>query len=150
MPVSCHWRCALDVIDELLGSGSSISGGEMDRLLDLRWQLRHRSDGESVLRIFCELRVQMEQRHYLAFFRIRRWLENHLLAAVRVCPAAEPHVVSVKLDRYCFIAVRRACLCAALGRGAVLIAPRIEFAFRAIDSAAATPSGRASELLAAR
>ena len=118
------------MIDELLGEGARVTGDEVDRLLDLRWQLRQRTDAERSLRLFCELRVQMEQRHYLAFFRIRRWMENHLVASVRICPAAEPQLVPVKLDRYCFIAVRRACLCAALGRGAILIAPRLELSFR--------------------
>ncbi len=114
-----------------------MTGDEVDRLLDLRWQLRQQGDAESALRLFCELRLQMEQRHYLAFFRIRRWLENHLVAAVRLCPAAPPQIVPVKLDHYCAIAIRRVCLCAALGRGSVLIAPRLEFAFRKAGVAAA-------------
>lgn len=129
-PLQCHWRCALDVIDELLADRRSVTGDEVDRLLDLRWQLRQRRDAEGALRLFCELRLQMEQRHYLAFFRIRRWLENHLLAAVRLCPAAASQTVPVKLDHYCAIAIRRACICAVLGRGSVLIAPRLEFSFR--------------------
>jgi hypothetical protein len=72
----------------------------------------------------------MEGRHYLAFFRIRRWMENHLIAAVRICPAAESHEIPVKMDHYCVEAIRRVCLCSALGRGSVLIAPRLRFAFR--------------------
>jgi hypothetical protein len=74
----------------------------------------------------------MEQRHYLAFFRLRRWLENHLVATVQLCPAAEPHVTAVKFDRYCVEAIRRVCLCSALGRGSVMIAPRVRFSFRDI------------------
>jgi hypothetical protein len=130
LPVACHWRCALDVIDELLGQPGAIAGDDADSLLDLRWQLRQGRDAEAVLRLFCELRLRLEQRHYLAFFRIRRWLENHLVAAVRICPAAEAHLVPVKLDHYCVEAIRRVCLCAALGRGAVLLAPRLQFAFQ--------------------
>ncbi len=130
VPVACHWRCALDVIDELLGQPGAIAGEDADLLLDLRWQLRQGTDAESALRLFCELRLRLEQRHYLAFFRIRRWLENHLVAAVRICPAAEPQFVPVKLDHYCVEAVRRVCLCAALGRGAVLLAPRLQFGFQ--------------------
>ena len=129
-PTHCHWRCALDVIDELLAAASGVTGDEVDRLLDLRWQLRQQRDPEAALRLFCELRLQMEQRHYLAFFRIRRWLENHLVASVRLCPAAAPHTVPVKLDHYCPIAIRRMCLCSALGNGSVLLAPRLEFQFR--------------------
>ena len=129
-PAECRGRCALHVIDELLSQPGSVTGAEADLLLDLRWKLARAEDAEGVLRLFCELRLSIEQRHYLALFRIRRWLENHLLAAVRICPAAEPHFVPVKLDHYCVEPIRRVCLCAALGRGAVLIAPRLEFQYR--------------------
>jgi hypothetical protein len=129
-PASCRWRCAIEVIDELLAEPGAVSGEEMDRLLDLRWQLRHRENAENALRVFCELRLRMEPRHYLAFFRIRRWIENHVVAAVRPCPAAEAQTVPVKLDHYCVEAVRRACLCAALGPGTVMLVPRLVFAFR--------------------
>jgi hypothetical protein len=143
-PARCRGRCALDVIDELLAARDAISGEEMDRLLDLRWQLRRAADAETVLKIFCELRIRMERKHYLAFFRIRRWLENHIVAAVRICPAAEPVIVPVELSHYCVEAIRRVCLCAALRNG-VLLAPRLRFAF---DSAAV--SVRAPEELVSR
>lgn len=120
----------MEVIDDLLAEAGAVSGAEMDQLLDLRWHLRHRSEAEASLRLFCELRLRMEHRHYLAFFRIRRWMENHLLAEVRLCPAAEAHLTPVRLDHYCVEAIRRVCLCTALGKGAVLLAPRLRFVFR--------------------
>lgn len=143
-PAGCHWRCALEVIDELLAQ--PISGEEMDRLLDLRWQIRHHGNAENTLRSFCELRLRMEPRHYLAFFRIRRWLENHVVAAVRSCPAAEARTVPVKLDHYCVEAVRRACLCAGLGPGTVMLVPRLAFAFRTVAPAAARAEAHAVAL----
>ena len=128
---TCRWRCALEVIDELLrGDRETVRGEEADLLLDLRWQLRQRTEAETVLRLFCDLRRRMERRHYLAFFRIRRWLENHVVAVARVCPAGETREVPVKLNYYCVEAVRRACLCASLGREAVMLAPRLGFVFR--------------------
>lgn len=134
LPATCRWRCALEVIDELLSQRRAVSGEEVDHLLDLRWQLRQRTNAEQALRLFADLRLRMEHRHYLAFFRIRRWLENHLVASVQLCPAAEPHLIPVKLDRYCVEAIRRSCLCTALGRGSVLIAPRVRFAFQTIPT----------------
>ena len=129
----CRWRCTLEVIDALLRlPRTQVTGEETDLLLDLRWQLRHRTAAETALRLFCDLRRRMENRHYLAFFRLRRWLENHLVAAVRVCPAADARMVPVKLDHYCVEAVRRVCLCACLGAGAPLLMPRLQFAFRPI------------------
>jgi hypothetical protein len=129
-PPHCRWRCALDVIDELMSRPGSVSGDEADYLLELRFKLSRRNDVEGALKLFCDLRLRMEQRHYLAFFRMRRWLENHLVAGVSICPEAKPQLVPVKLDHYCVEAIRRACLCAALRRGCVLLAPRLRFAFR--------------------
>ena len=135
---TCRPRCALEVIDGLLGlPRTAVSGEEVDLLLDLRWQLRRRTEAEAALRLFCDLRRRMETRHYLAFFRLRRWLENQVEAAVRVCPAADARAVPVKLDHFCVEAIRRVCLCASLGRGAVLLAPRLGFRFRAAAAAVA-------------
>lgn len=134
-PAHCRRSCALEVIDELLASPGAVSGEESDLLLDLRWRLRRRDDAETALRLFCDLRLRMEQRHYLAFFRIRRWLENHLLASIRSCPLAEAQFVGVKLNHYCVEAIRRVSLCAALEKGAVLLAPRLRFTFRPVEVA---------------
>ena len=140
-PWRCRPRCALDVIDELLRAPRNrVSGEEMDLLLDLRWQLRQRTEAETTLRLFCDLRVRMENRHYLAFFRLRRFLENHLVASVRVCPAAEERTFPVKLDHYCVEAIRRVCLCASLGYGSILLAPKLRFGFRALDASAPAPA----------
>ena len=128
---TCRQRCAVDVIDELLGlPRAAVSGEEVDLLLDLRWQLRRREEAEGALRLFCDLRRCMEKRHYLAFFRLRRWLENQIVAEVRVCPAAEVRVVPVPLNHFCVEAIRRVCLCASLGQGAILLAPRLQLRFR--------------------
>ncbi len=145
-PASCRDRCALEVIDELLAERGAVTGEQMDRLLDLRWQLRHRAEAEMALRIFCELRLPMESRHYLAFFRLRRWIENHLVAAVRFCPAAEPYFVPVKLGYFCVEAIRRACICAALGRGSAALMPRLAFAFRSAPAAEIIRATRATVL----
>jgi hypothetical protein len=126
-----------------------VSGDEADHLLDLRWRLSRRDDAEAALRIFCDLRLRMEQRHYLAFFRMRRWLEMHLLAGVRVCPAAEPRFVPVKLDHYCVEAIRRVCLCAALSSGSVMLAPRLRFSFREVGVGTNQPAEAASWLASA-
>jgi len=129
-PATCRAQCAPTAIDRLLSERGAVSGSETDLLLDLRWHLRQRTDAEETLRLFCMLRRIMEQRHYLAFFRIRRWLENHILVAVHPCPAAEPVYGRLKLDHYCIEAVRRGCLCASLKSGVALLAPRVRFAFR--------------------
>ena len=129
------------MIDELLSKPRAVTGEEADLLLDLRWRLRQCNDPDAALALFCDLRRRMEQRHYLAFFRMRRWMENHLYAAVRVCPASEPQLVPVKLNHYCVEAIRRVSLCAALGRGSVLIAPRLQFVFHDVSAPASRREG---------
>ncbi len=130
LPAECRGRCAVEVIDELLAERSATSGEEADLLLDLRWKLGTSDDAEGALRLFCDLRRRMEGRQYLAFFRIRRWLEHHLLAAVGSGSAAGPQLVSVQLDHYCVEAIRRVCLCAALDLGKAMVAPRLVFQYR--------------------
>ena len=135
---TCRQRCALEVIDDLLRSPRDrVTGEEMDLLLDLRWHLRRRVEAEATLRLFCDLRIRLENRHYLALFRLRRWLENHLVASVRVCPAADERTLPVKLDHYCVEAIRRVCLCASLGYGSILLAPKLRFGFRPVAQPAA-------------
>jgi hypothetical protein len=148
-PAHCQRRCALEVIDELLCQPGAASGVECDLLLDLRWKLRRREDAEGTLRLFCDLRRQMEQRHYLAFFRMRRWLENHLLAGVRICPAADERFIPVRLTHYCVEAIRRFCLCAALGNGSVLLAPRLRFTFRPEPAAVSSNAKRIPQAVTA-
>lgn len=128
-PATCHWRCALEVVDELLTRPVDVSPEEMDLLLDFRWKLRQYADAEGVLRFFCDLRRRMEQRHYLAFFRMRRWLENHMVAIVQPDPDSQPRQIQVKLNHFCVEAIRRFCLCAALQQNARLSRPRVRFAF---------------------
>ena len=132
---TCRQRCALEVIDELLGlPRSAVSGEEVDLLLDLRWQLRRRAEGEASCGCSATCVAGWRRGITSLFFRLRRWLENHLVARVRICPAAEADEVPVKLDHYCVEAIRRSCLCASLSRAAVMLVPRLQFAFRPSSS----------------
>lgn len=106
------------------------TGAEVDVLLDFRWRVHQGDNAEQALRLFCELRRRLEHRHYLAFFRLRRWLEGGLIAVVTLGPGGTPSFAPVKLDHYCVEAVRRVSLCAALESGGKLVAPRVVFAFK--------------------
>lgn len=122
---------AIAAVDDLLSTPNAVTGEEVDLLLDFRFQLRARNDADATVRQFCDLRRRLEARHYLALYRIRRWLEKNLVATVRSCQAAEPHMVPVKLDHYCVEAIRRVALCAGLRGDGVLLAPRVRFEFAA-------------------
>ena len=142
-PQSCRTGCALAVIDSLLRAQGTVRGDEVDLLLDLRWLIHHREAPEKALAIFCTLRRGMETRHYLACYRLRRWLENHLVAQVRIRPDAPERTANVKLDRYCLEAVRSRCVLAARVPGEPLLASRVRFAFRV-----AAPVQESADLLA--
>lgn len=128
-PDTCRRACAIEVVDGLLRTPGAVTGEETDLLLDFRSLLRRRADAEATVRLFCDLRRRLEQRHYLEFFRLRRWLENHLNSEARVCPAASARTVSLRLDFFCVEALRRAALCRALGPGTPVLRPRVEFRF---------------------
>jgi hypothetical protein len=125
----CRQTCSLEVVDNLLSTPLAITGDEMDLLLDFRSLLRARSDAEATLRLFCELRRRMEQRHYLAFFRLRRWLERQLTAHVSSLSTGHQTEVSLRLDFYCIEAVRRQSLCAAAQQGTANPPARLRFSF---------------------
>ena len=129
-PVTCHAACALQVIDGLLSEPQGVTGDQVDALLDLRFLLRHGDDAEAILKVFCQLRLAMEASHYLAFYRLRRWLENHVEAQVRLCRGLPETTVVLKLDRFCLEAVRSQCLRAAVQPNQPLLAPRVRFALR--------------------
>jgi hypothetical protein len=129
---ACHLKCALEVIDDLLSTPDAVSGEEVDLLLDFRSLVRSRVDGAATLRAFCDLRRRLEMRHYLAFYRLRAWLRNHLVAAVSPDPGVAPQLVPIRLTYYCVEAIQRDCLCSALVSGKALIAPRMQFTFRSL------------------
>lgn len=123
--------CAFEVVDSLLGTPGAVTGEEADLLLDFRSALRRREDAEAALALFCDLRRRLEPRHYLEFFRLRRWLEGQLVSEARACPAAPAQAAPVRLDFFCVEALRRAALCRALGPGTPVLRPRVSFRFAA-------------------
>lgn len=105
-----------------------MSGEDADLLLDLHQLVKARGDAEATLRTFCELRRRLERRHYVAFYRLRRWLEAHVVAEVTAPPGKGQVSLPLRLGFYCVEAVRRACLCRALDQG--LAGRRLGLAFR--------------------
>ena len=83
-PTTCLDTCALQVIDGLLAACGTVRGEEVDALLDLRSLLRRREDRVAAIALFSRLRRSMEARHYLAFYRLRRWMDNHFDSKVEL------------------------------------------------------------------
>lgn len=81
---ACPLNHGLAVLDQLLATltGEPADAAALDLALDLRWQLSQPHAPESVLREFFRLRATVEDRHYLACYRLRRWLETQFVAEV--------------------------------------------------------------------
>ncbi len=143
IPSRCRPGCSLEAVDELLATAGALTGQEADSLLDLRQMLRARADAEGALRLFCRLRERLEERHYLVLYRLRRWLENHIVA--EFCPPGADAVnLAIHLSCCSSEAVRRRCLCAALQQGHSVANYNLKFKFRALEA----PGPSASELSA--
>ena len=131
---ACHPKCSLEVVDGLLSLPEAVTGEEVDLLLDFRSLLRARRDAETTLRVFCDLRRRMEPRHYLAFYRLRRWLENQVAVKVLSTENHEIGNLALHLDFYCLEAIRRQCVCAAMKLGMMNAVACLQFSFCSIAS----------------
>ena len=72
----------------------------------------------------------MEERHYLAFYRLRRWFEHHVEANVRLARGMPERAAPLKLDWYCLEPIRFYCLRSIQRSGEPILAPRVQFTFR--------------------
>jgi hypothetical protein len=133
---NCRQACAREVIDSLLREHGTVRGEEVDLLLDLRWLLGHREQPGNALRLFCELRRRLEEKHYLLFYRLRRWLENHL--EVVVPTSADPVKLPLRLDYYCFEAILAQSARLARQTGQMKPDSKVGFGFRAEEPAVVT------------
>jgi hypothetical protein len=70
------WRATAAAVVEELFPVSAQSA--WDDLLDLRMKLLHERDWAEVLETFLTCRRQLEEDHYLPFYRLRRILVSHL------------------------------------------------------------------------
>jgi hypothetical protein len=132
LPPLCHPNCSLEVIDLLLSTPGAVDGEETDLLLDLRSLFKHRQQAEATLRLFCDVRRRLEHRHYLAFYRLRRWCERHIAGELTYEGQSLQIPAPLRLDFYCVEAVRRALMCSAISSGnGVCNRPRLEFKFKA-------------------
>jgi hypothetical protein len=141
-PANCNLNCALEVVDGLLRATHAVRGEEMDSLLDLRSLLRRREDPEATLASFCQLRRSMEDRHYLSFYRLRRWLENQIQVCISSSDADNEaiRIIPLRLNRYCLEAVRGQCFQTALAYSPSNGIPRVRFVFQPLVTPAIQPA----------
>lgn len=127
---NCPVNCASDVLDNLLRAKGKTRGDEVDALLDLRSVLRQRQDAEAALALFCRLRGMLETQHYLDFYRLRRWLENHIQAEVLFHRGTPGRTTNIILDADGLEAMRGRCRQSVIVPGEQLPAAKVRFRFR--------------------
>ena len=75
-PTRNSWReTAAAVVEELF---PSVEVADWDALLDLRGKLLLETDGKELIDEFLRCKQDLEQDHYLPFYRLRRILAAHL------------------------------------------------------------------------
>lgn len=131
-----HLECPLNsgvaVTDQLLAAITRDHRADdfesaLDAALDLRLLLAAEADAESILKAFFRLRRVAEDRHYLACFRLRRWLESNFFARVFLDRSQPPACVPLRLDVCDCTALRTRCTLAAVSGHALPNWVRVHF-----------------------
>src|SRR5690606_5471257 len=96
---SCPLNDGLAVVDQLLAAITREHDTDaLDFALDFRLLLARTSDAATILREFFRLRYTIQDRHYLACVRRRRWLETDFVAEVRLDRTRPPRRITLSLD----------------------------------------------------
>jgi hypothetical protein len=81
----CPLNHGVAVVDQLLAAITRENdAAALDVALDFRLLLGSSTDANAILREFFRLRTVVEEHHYLACFRLRRWLQSEIVADVRL------------------------------------------------------------------
>ncbi len=92
-----HSRCEHTILDSLLAESGTADPALTDRLLDLKFTLLQRDDAQETLERFYRVRPRLEQGHYLASYRLRRWLERQIRVSVSPGRGYPAHTYSLSL-----------------------------------------------------
>ena len=107
---ACPLNDGLAVIDQLLAAIlREKDSAAFDLALDFRLLLARSSDPDLLLPEFFRLREQVEERHYLALYRLRRWLEASYVGCVRLDRTRPIREVNLRLDTTSFRALCARC-----------------------------------------
>ena len=97
---ACPLNHGLAVLDQLLAAITrEPDAAALDAVLDFRLLLaRSDDDAETILQTFFQIRRLVEERHYLACFRFRRWLEGEYQAEVKLDRTQPVRPIPLRLD----------------------------------------------------
>lgn len=131
MPLEgCPLNHGLAVVDQLLAAITREGPSEtLDTALDFRLLLASSTDPAAVLRGFFALRQVVQERHYLACYRLRRWLEKRYVAFVLADRAGSAERVALNLNVPSFGALYARCVVVATDGEPPRAWARVHFAF---------------------
>jgi hypothetical protein len=130
---ACPLNHGVAVVDQLLAAitrASEFDAHALDVALDFRLLLASSTDAEDILQAFFRVRAAVEENHYLACFRLRRWLEIQFAAHVRPDRTQPIREVPIRLTANSY---RELCArCAFDAAGNELVSPwvRVHFVTR--------------------
>ena len=95
----CPLNHGVAVVDQLLAAITrERDAAALDVALDFRLLLASSTDADHILREFFRLREVVEEAHYLACFRLRRWLQSEIIAHVKLDRSQPVRQTPIKLD----------------------------------------------------
>ena len=125
---SCPLNSGFFVIDQLLAAATRCDDwAALDAALDFRLTLASAAGPEAIIAAFLALRDAVQERHYLACYRLRRWLESQVHAEVQLRGDSEPVRVSVRLDAANHAELCTRCLAAATEGAAFVRGAQLRF-----------------------
>jgi hypothetical protein len=107
---SCPLNSGVAILDQLLAAvGRENDADALNAALDFRLLLAGPHEPEAVLRGFFQLRPFVEDHHFLACFRLRRWLESQIMALVYFDRCQPPAPIRLRLDCLSYPALCNVC-----------------------------------------
>lgn len=128
----CPFHDGAATLDGLLAEIDARDTATFDAALDLRSLLADGRDAEACLATLFHLRALLDGRHYLAFYRVRRWVQRRLVAQTRAARNEPWRTRELPLDAARLDELTNSCLAAlaAESSGELPFGARVRFAFR--------------------
>lgn len=127
----CPFHDGAATLDGLLAELDPRDAALFDAALDLRSALSDGHDATAALQRLFRLRALLGGRHYLAFYRVRRWINRLVVAHVRPGRAAPWRTVELPLDAARLDELTNTCLATLAIDGELSAGAHIRFDFRA-------------------
>ena len=135
----CPFHDGAATLDGLLAELAAHETDVFDCALDLRSLLAEARDAETCLAQLFQLRALLAGQHYLAFYRVRRWVQRRIVAQVRAGRAAPWLTCELPLDAARLDEIANSCFARIAENGELPVGARVRFMFRPNQAAPVDP-----------